>query len=127
MTAPQPVAVGELPEPARTSMSWMGDPNPQHWYTADQMRAYGQACATAKLAEVEADAARWRALIGCARIRPLGSAGIVKPNENGYAHLGLELWTDHHGYDKTKPEHQRGVEWLTKFADIAALATGETP
>lgn len=62
------------------------------------------------------DAARWRALVGCARIRVLGSAGLTKDQPNNYAHLGLELWT-HHEAGNEGP----AVEWLTKFADKARL------
>jgi hypothetical protein len=64
------------------------------------------------------DGQRWRALIGCARIRVLGSAGIVTDNPEGYAHIGLELWT-HHEANHEGP----AVEWLTKFADKCIAAT----
>lgn len=65
------------------------------------------------------DAARWRALLASARIRPLGCAGIVKPNEAGHAHLGLELWTHYPAEDCSEAEQARGIEWLTKYVDIA--------
>lgn len=71
------------------------------------------------------DAARWRALIGCARIRPIGSAGIEQPDPDHHAHLGLELWT-RFGRDyrpellvQLDQENARGRRWLTAFADIA--------
>jgi hypothetical protein len=63
------------------------------------------------------DAERWRAIIGCARIRTLGSAGIVTPNEHGYAHIGVELWTHY-----TASSNPEAIEWLTKFADISKAA-----
>lgn len=72
------------------------------------------------------DAERWRALVGCARIRALGSAGLVKPNPNRYAHLGLELWTHH-----TAGSDPGAIEWLIKFADCCVALrgneTGEHP
>lgn len=71
-----------------------------------------------------AAARRWLALVGCARIRPLCSAGLVKPNPQGHAHLGLELWTHFPEADRCHAEHVRGVEWLTQFADAAAVAAG---
>ena len=74
------------------------------------------------------DAARWRALLGTARIRPLGSAGLKTPENRNYAHLGLELWTTY-GRDysaelieRMDRENAIGIEWLTKFADIAMAA-----
>jgi len=63
------------------------------------------------------DAERWRALIGCARVRVLGSAGIVTANDQGYAHIGLEIWTHH-----TASSEPEAIEWLTKFADKAKAA-----
>lgn len=81
------------------------------------------------------DAERWRALLNSARIRPLGSAGIQRPENDNYAHLGLELWTifgrDYSPelLDKLDQENALGREWLEKYADIAAIAAqkgGET-
>lgn len=74
------------------------------------------------------DAARWRAFIGCARIRPLGSAGLEQPDPNNYAHMGLEIWTVY-GRDyspellkKMDAENERGRRWLVMFADVARAA-----
>lgn len=72
------------------------------------------------------DARRWRALIGSARVRVLGSAGLMNPDGsdpngnpwNGRAHIGLELWTRH---EAAPNEPTNAVEWVTKYADIAAL------
>jgi hypothetical protein len=77
------------------------------------------------------DAARWRALIGSARIRPLGCAGIREPEEQHYAHLGLELWTvfgnllNDEQRERLAKENALGREWLTKYADIAAALKGQ--
>ncbi len=65
---------------------------------------------------VEEDAARWRAFIGSARIRMLGSAGL-NGDRDGYAHLGLEIWTKHPG-DCTA-DNKLAREWLIKYTDIA--------
>ncbi len=73
-----------------------------------------------KEAEVERlteDAERWRAIIGCARVRVLGSAGVVEPKPEGYAHIGVELWT--HYPAGSEP---MAVEHMTKFADLARKA-----
>lgn len=73
------------------------------------------------------DAERWRALIGSARIRVLGSAGLTSELNpygapwNGYAHIGVELWTKH----ECAEENALGIEWLTKYTDIAARAAKE--
>ena len=71
------------------------------------------------------DAERWQAVIGCARVRVLGSAGL-DPNSTyyreGYAHIGVELWTQH-----PAPREEWARQELTKFADVArALAHGPT-
>jgi len=60
------------------------------------------------------DGERWRAFIGCDRIRLIGSAGIEMEQAENYAHIGLEAWTVHpEGSDK------KAEEWLIKFADKA--------
>jgi hypothetical protein len=72
------------------------------------------------------DADLWRGLIGSARIRPLGCAGIKQPEERGYAHLGMELWTvygtsmNDEQLERVAKENALGVEWLTKYATISA-------
>jgi hypothetical protein len=76
-----------------------------------------------EFAALVADAERWRGLISCARIRPLGCAGIVTPHDEGHAHLGVELWTHYDTKDVVAPEQDRGVEWLTAFADLARAAS----
>jgi hypothetical protein len=65
------------------------------------------------------DGERWRAVLGCARLRVLGSAGLVSA-DSGYAHLGLEMWT-HHEAGHEGP----AAEWLTKFADRCIAARAE--
>ncbi|RJF99066.1 hypothetical protein [Noviherbaspirillum saxi] len=83
-------------------------------------------------AELVKDAQRWRAVLASARVRPLGSAGLndaIDPNGspyNGYAHLGLELWTifgkslNDEQRERLVKENALGREWLTKYADIAS-------
>jgi isochorismate hydrolase len=66
------------------------------------------------MAQLIEDAERWRALINCARIRIVGSAGIVVKNPDGYAHLAIEIWTKH--LAKSEPD---AVKILTEFADMA--------
>lgn len=68
----------------------------------------------------EQDALRWRAVIGCARLRALGSSGLTSDNDfygnphGNNAHIGLELWTMHDAGTE-----ELGVRWFTKFADKA--------
>lgn len=76
--------------------------------------------AASKMRELQLNADRWQALIDCARIRVLGSAGLVEEKDNGYAHIGLELWTHHDG--KSLPS---AIEDITKFADKAIKANKE--
>ena len=72
----------------------------------------------------EADAARWRALVNCARIRLFGWAGldvaavpIADSAARNYVHFGAEFWTVHPaGSDKL------AGEVLTQFADAAIRA-----
>lgn len=79
------------------------------------------------------DAARWRAMLAIPRIRPLGSAGLSRPEANNYAHFGLELWTrfsrDYSAelLEKLDRENELGREWLIKFADIAIAAQQAQP
>jgi hypothetical protein len=80
----------------------------------------------AELEDKSLAAARWNALMGCARVRVLGSAGLKDPvDPNGkafgnYAHIGLELWTKHSG--ETLPGV---IELIEKFADKATAALSE--
>lgn len=65
------------------------------------------------------DAARWRATVGCARVRVLGSAGLDQSTDP-YAHIGIELWTR---YDMEGRDCSFDRERMTQFADFAvALA-----
>lgn len=61
------------------------------------------------LAQLDADAARWRALLGCERIRVIGSARLGQPD----GHIGLELWGT---YPDAGPQDS-GRAALTTFAD----------
>jgi uncharacterized protein len=74
------------------------------------------------------DATRWRALLGSARIRPIGNAGLANPEPNNYAHLGLELWTTFSAKgneDGLIRANELGADWLTRYADIALAAQAE--
>jgi hypothetical protein len=74
------------------------------------------------------DAKRWRAFIGSARLRMFGSAGLVELQPEHYAHMGMEIWTKYGRpgeYDFTE-ENKLGIEWLTKYADIAIEAQRAT-
>lgn len=77
------------------------------------------------------DAEKWRALMGCARVRVLGHAGCdpkrpLDPYDKPYgdfAHIGLELWTQHSA--ATEPT---ALGWLDAFATKAVAirrAAGE--
>lgn len=74
------------------------------------------------------DAERWRAFLGSQRIRPLGSAGLERPEPNNYAHMGFEIWTVY-GRDyspelleKMDSDNEKGRRWLIKYADVARAA-----
>lgn len=75
------------------------------------------------------DAGRWRAFLGSARIRTLGSAGLRTPEPNNYAHMGLEIWTKYDVPAKFQEDCARGnalaIDWLTTYADVAAAAQAE--
>jgi hypothetical protein len=79
-----------------------------------------------EVARLKESAGRWDALVNCARIRPIGNAGLTSELDpygkpwNGYAHLGLELWTKYHLDNDTPVDNSLGINWLTKFVDIAA-------
>lgn len=101
------------------------------WADVDAMRALkrpAEASSAGSLDEgtLALDAARWRAVLGSAYLRPLGSAGLCSPMPNNYAHIGLELWTkyDAAGEDLSL-ENMRAASWLTKYADVARAAQAE--
>ena len=75
---------------------------------------------------VALEAARWRAVIGSAYLRPLGNAGLCSPMPNNYAHIGLEMWTTSPfaGEDHSE-ENARAALWLTQYADVARAAQAE--
>lgn len=78
--------------------------------------------------DVQRDAKRWRALLGSARIRILGSAGFdatAHPGENpDYRHFGMEIWTHYPNWLHEKNEY--GIDTLTQYAD-AMLAAAPRP
>lgn len=60
------------------------------------------------------DARRWNALLNCARIRVIGSAGFNSEMPPDYRHMGIEIWTEHPA--KTQGDAR---EQLCEFADVA--------
>lgn len=64
------------------------------------------------------DAERWRALIGSARIRVMGSAGfkeggIPRDDNDGYLHMGVEFWSKH-----SEPSNEISITTLVNYADF---------
>jgi hypothetical protein len=111
--------------------------NPEEWkryevrylYTAPQPSPAAQGDAL--------DAARWRALLACGRIRIIGTAGVtgtgahdpkaLDPNKQpygNYVHFGAEFWSTFPDQDyyntKENPAYARAT--LTEFADAARAA-----
>lgn len=76
-------------------------------------------------------AQRWNALINTARIRVLGYAGLDKQahpdgREYGdYAHLGLELWTQHPPTLDRYEDSKHNIKLLTEYADKSRVANTE--
>lgn len=61
---------------------------------------------------------RWDALMGTVRIRTLGGAGFEPmpgAQDNGYRHLGLELWS-RYDFDEAI-DNSFGVKRLEQYAD----------
>lgn len=79
--------------------------------------------------DVQRDAKRWRALLGSARIRILGSAGFdatAHPGENpDYRHFGMEIWTHYPNWLHEKNEY--GIDTLTQYADAMLAAAPQSP
>lgn len=76
-------------------------------------------------------ARRYRALLGCARIRAIGLAGFdpaslhrVGQGEN-FRHLGLDMWTIHTPSETTEEERHDAAVLLHEFTDhVLALQVG---
>lgn len=83
------------------------------WATADQVKQYLRDAGARLTSEVsvEGDAAKWRALLSCGRMRVIGSAGIGTP----HAHIGMEFWSEH-----PEPTTEYSSEQFSRF--IAGLA-----
>lgn len=79
--------------------------------------------------DVQRDAKRWRALLGSARIRILGSAGFdatAHPGENpDYRHFGMEIWTHYPDWPHEKNEY--GINTLIQYADAMLAAAPQLP
>lgn len=69
---------------------------------------------------LHADAANWRALIGSARIKLMGCAGLHAESPDfltPYGHIGLEFWTHHEAAgDRQDCE---GREWFERYMQKA--------
>jgi hypothetical protein len=90
----------------------------------DALRAERAAPPAAPKGDEAREAERWRALIGCARIRMFGWAGLdadgVPPAESdGYVHFGAEFWTHY----PEQVDTSTAAAVITAFAD-AAIAAG---
>lgn len=69
--------------------------------------------------------ARWRALIGCKRIRLIGCSGVhpdgtLMADRDGHVHFGAEFWT-HHDSESS----QVSINVITAFADAMLAASKE--
>jgi hypothetical protein len=110
-------ALNQADTDARPDVEGLGAMLHSYGVDGDTARTIAQA-----LGPMLLDAERWQALIGSARVRVLGSAGLTSAKDpngnpwNGYAHIGLELWTRHDA-----PSNPIAITWLTKYADIARL------
>ncbi len=92
-------------------------------YTAREVDA-SLAAKDREIAELRADAERWRALRNCARITAMGSAGCQPDGrdfETTYAHVTLNFWT-HSSTRESEPWHR---EWLDVFVTKAVAAMKE--
>lgn len=84
-------------------------------FTSNALRAAlaaspGEAVA---VAAERADAMRWRKLVGCERIRLLGSARLGAPD----AHIGLELWGTFPPVNDIEGVHTSSRDALLAFVD----------
>lgn len=74
----------------------------------------------AELVRLREDAAKWRALASCARMRVIGSAGIGTE----FAHIGVEFWANHP--EETQPSsRQQFTEFVNQLAALTPGATHE--
>lgn len=84
--------------------------------------------ATATVVQALADAARWRALTQCARIRVTGSAGFGTPSgREGYRHVGLEIWTQFSAPTIALSEmlDQQRADAVAKLVEFTDIVTKE--
>lgn len=84
-------------------------------------------------ADVERDAARWRALMSSDRIRMMGRAGfdtaadgtITLRDWDGWHHMGIEVWDRHPAKGDDSDSHGRKVLLAYVDARAALQALGE--
>jgi len=86
--------------------------------------SYARAEKLSQTHETLESAAKWNALVGSSRIRVLGSSGLTTEksyygeDRQGYAHLGLELWTIGPGHETDNLGGFSGNDWLEKYVNI---------
>jgi hypothetical protein len=69
-------------------------------------------------AQDKADAARWRKLTGCPRVRLLGYArGGPQGGEGPIRHIGFEFWTDYPDFPDQERVNAENVQTLLAFVD----------
>lgn len=61
-----------------------------------------------------ADAANWRALVNCGRLRVIGTGSWGTP----HAHMGLEMWATFPDREAVAEEHRRAVLKLVEFVGL---------
>ena len=76
----------------------------------------------AEVGRLTEDATKWRAFIGCKRIRVIGWAELNTPTP--YAHIGLELWTMHEADSEPNAVH-RVEQFVAKCVAIDAERAGK--
>ncbi|ENR6204284.1 hypothetical protein ACEWN4_000159 [Serratia marcescens] len=116
----QPVALVDRRPAASGSICWQNGgkdlPHGTELFTAPPAPAVPD--------DVQRDAERWRAMLGSARIRILGSAGFdataLPGGDPDYRHFGMEIWTHYPGWLTEKNEY--GIDILNKYADACRAA-----
>lgn len=109
---------------------------------AGDMRAAIEALSRREHASVR-DAARWNALLRCARIRMFGSAGFdpktgerqeyrnstgeFEKSSDGWVHFGAEFWSVYPGGENYDGTNQWGIHALTALADDVLLKEPPAP
>ncbi len=109
----------------RLSEAVGSNPNFSCDFTVDSAIAKLATVATleAQRAALAEDAGRWRALVGCQRVRHLGNARLGQPDQ----HIGFELWEQFPAADVPPGANEGSIADLTRFADAAAARAALAP